>query len=80
MAGESVSLPGTELTRLALPLTAVVTLHASAGQLGLLGAVAYAPFLVFGGPAGLWVDRRRRRPLLILADLGQLAAIGSVPL
>ncbi len=79
-AGESVSLLGSEVTRLALPLAAVVTLHASAGQLGLLGAAAYAPFLVFGLPAGLWVDRHRRRPVLIVADLGQLAAIGSVPL
>jgi MFS family permease len=79
-AGESVSLLGSEVAGLALPLTAVTTLHASVGQLGLLGAASYLPFVVLGLPAGLWVDRVRRRPVLIAADLGQLLAIGAVPL
>jgi MFS family permease len=79
-AGQSVSLLGSEVTWLALPLTAVVTLHASAAQIGLLGAATYAPYLAFGLPGGLVVDRYRHRVVLIIADLGQLAAIGSVPL
>ena len=79
-AGESVSLLGNEVAWLVVPLTAVVTLHASAGQLGLLGAAAYVPYLIFGLPAGLLVDRFRRRSVLIIADLGQFAAVGSVPL
>lgn len=78
-AGQSVSLVGSEVTWLALPLAAVVTLRASPAQIGLLGAASYAPYLVFGLPAGLLVDRFRRRTVLIIADLGQMIAIGSVP-
>ena len=58
----------------------ITTLHGSPGELGLLGAVSYLPFVVFGVPAGLAVDRLRRGPILIAADLGKLVAIGSVPL
>lgn len=79
-AGESISLLGTEITALALPLLAVVTLHATPGQLGLLGAATYAPFLLLGLPAGLWIDRKRRRPILIAADLGQAASVAVIPL
>ena len=79
-AGQSVSLFGSEVTMLALPLTAVVTLHASAVQVGLLGAATYAPYLAFSLPGGLLVDRYRHRAVLIIANLGQMAAIGSVPL
>jgi MFS family permease len=79
-AGQSVSMLGTEVTLLAIPLTAVVTLHASAAQVGVLGAATYAPYLAFGVPGGLVVDRYRRRTILIISDIGQFAAIGSVPL
>ena len=69
--GETISLFGTQVTVLALPLTAVLTLGATAGELGLLNAARFAPFLVIILFAGVWVDRRRRRPILIETNLGR---------
>lgn len=78
-AGETVSLFGSEITELALPLAAVLTLGADAGQLGLLGAARFAPYLVFTLPAGVIADRVRRRPILVWANVGRALAIGLVP-
>jgi len=61
-------------------LTAVLALHASAAQMGLLAAAGSAPWLVVGLPAGVWVDRLRRRPLMVAADLGRALLLFSVPL
>jgi MFS family permease len=77
--GQTISQLGTQVSLLAIPLTAVVTLHASAFQMGALTAVEYAPFLLVGLPAGVWVDRLRRRPILVAADVGRAAALGSIP-
>jgi MFS family permease len=60
---------GTQVAQLAVPLLAVVSLHASSGQVGLLGAAQWLPFLLIALPVGVLVDRRRRRPLLIAAEL-----------
>jgi MFS family permease len=78
-AGNTVSLLGSSVTAVALPLTAVGYLHASAVQMGLLGAVALLPHLVLGLPAGVWVDRLPYRRVLVAADLGQLVLVGAVP-
>jgi hypothetical protein len=77
--GNSVSLLGSGVTTVALPLTAVVYLHASTAQMGVLGAVALLPHLVLGLPAGVWVDRMPYRWVLVLADLTQTLLLGSVP-
>ena len=77
--GNSVSLLGSGVTTVALPLTAVVYLHASTAQMGVLGAVALLPHLVLGLPAGVWVDRTSYRRVLVLADLTQTLLLGSVP-
>src|SRR5207248_8007883 len=66
-AGQSISLLGTQVTLLAMPLVAILLLHATAFQVGALTAVEFTPFLLIGLPAGLWVDRLRRRPILIVA-------------
>ncbi len=79
-AGQSISLFGSQVTRLALPLTAILTLRATPAQMGILGAVQLAPFLFLGLYAGVWVDRLRRRPILIAADVGRAALLVSVPL
>ncbi len=79
-AGETVSLLGSEVTTLALPLTAIFELHASAGMVGLLMAARWSPYLVFALPAGVWIDRHRRRPVLVASDLGQCALLAAVPL
>src|SRR5207245_5741095 len=78
-AGQSVSLFGSQVTRLALPLAAVLTLHAGAAQMGLLGAALLTPYLVFGLFAGVTVDRLRRRPILIAADVGRAALLAMIP-
>jgi MFS family permease len=77
--GETISLFGSEISELALPLAAIIVLGADAGELGLLGAARFAPFLVLTLPVGLLADRRRRRPMLVAANLGRAVAIGSVP-
>src|SRR3990172_12258969 len=79
-AGESVSLLGSQVTELALPLTAVLTLQATPARLGLLGAARYLPFLFVTPLAGLWADRRPRRQTMILADIGLAILVGSIPL
>ena len=62
---QSISMLGSQVTILALPLTAVLLLDASAFEVGLLTAFGYLPFLLIGLPAGVWVDRMRRRPVLV---------------
>jgi MFS family permease len=71
---------GSEFTLLAIPLTAVLVLNASAAQMGLLAAVEFAPFLLLSLFAGVWVDRLRRRPIMIVADIARTVLLGSIPL
>lgn len=79
--GYSVSALGSEITVLALPITAAVLLGASALQMGVLTAAATVPNLAIGLLAGVWVDRLpRRRPLLVATDLASAAALLSIPL
>jgi predicted MFS family arabinose efflux permease len=77
--GESISFLGNQVTDLALPLTAVLFLGATADQMGILTAIGYLPFLVFGLPAGVWIDRMRRRPILVGLDLIAAATVFVVP-
>jgi MFS family permease len=77
--GETVSELGSQVSLLAIPLLAVRTLHATTFEMGLLTTASTAAFLVVGLPAGVWVDRMRRRSVMIVADLGRVLALGSVP-
>jgi MFS family permease len=79
-ASETVSQFGSQITLLALPLTAVVLLDATAFEMGLLRASASAPFLLIGLLAGVWVDRHRRRPILFAANLGRALLLALIPL
>ncbi len=79
-AGQSISLFGSLLTTFALPLLAALLLGAGAGQMALLAAAEVVPGLLLGFFAGVWVDRLRRRPLLIAADIGRALALASIPL
>lgn len=79
-AGQAMSSMGTQVTQLALPMTAILVLHASPSDLGVLGAAQFAPYLIFGLIAGVWVDRLRRRVLLIMSDVLRAVCIGLVPL
>ena len=78
-AGQSISQLGSQVSLLAIPLAAVVTLGANAFQAGLLGTFEFLPFLLVGLPAGVWVDRMARRPVLIVADVGRAVALASIP-
>ncbi|MGH3319456.1 MAG: MFS transporter [Streptosporangiaceae bacterium] len=78
--GVSISQFATQVTLFALPLLAVTELHAGPLQVGLVTTCATAAFLVVGLPVGAWVDRVRRRGVLILGDLGRGLLLGSLPL
>lgn len=78
-AGQTISEMGSRITREGIPLTALLVLHAGALQMGLLAALGGAATLAFGLLAGVWVDRLRRRPILIGADLGRAALLASIP-
>ena len=80
-SAHTISLFGDQVSFLALPLVAVLTLDADAAEMGYLTALALAPNLLFALHAGAWVDRRgRRRQVMIAADLGRAALLCSVPL
>src|SRR5215467_4773389 len=78
--GQTISQFGTQVSQLAIPLTAALVLYASPAQMGLLAAFEFAPFLLLSLFAGVWVDRTRRRPILIVADVGRAVLLGSIPL
>ena len=79
-AGETISLLGTQVSSLAIPLIAISLLDAGASQLGLLRTAEFLPFIVLTLLAGTWVDRRRRRPLMVAANLARAALLLAVPL
>jgi len=76
--GQSVSRIGDQFTGLAVPYMAAYILGASPAEMGLLGAAGTVPFLLFGLLVGVWVDRRQRRSVLILAYLGRGAMIATI--
>jgi MFS family permease len=76
---DTISQIGTQVSILALPLVAVLSLHATPLEVGILAACETAAFLLVGLPAGAWVDRLRRRDVLIAGDLGRALLLGSIP-
>ncbi len=76
---ETISQLGTQLSALAIPLIAALSLDASPAQMGLLVATGTAPFLLVGLIVGVWVDRLPRKPVLIVADLARAAILGLIP-
>ncbi|MGV9363854.1 MFS transporter [Amycolatopsis sp. NPDC003731] len=77
--GETTSMLGSMVATTALPLVAVVTLQASTFQVALLDAVAWLPWLLVGLPAGAWVDRLAKRPVMLACNTVSMAVFGSVP-
>jgi MFS family permease len=76
----TISLFGDQVSSIAVPLTAVLALHASAAAMGLLTALMWLPSLLFGMHAGAWADRRgKRRQMMIAADLGRAALMATIP-
>ena len=78
-SSQTVSQFGSQISQLALPLVAIVALGESAFAVAMLGMVEFLPFLLFSLPAGVWVDRLRRKPILVFADVLRAAALVSVP-
>jgi len=78
--GTTVSAFGSEISGIAIPLTAVLLLGATSAQMGVLRAVGTCPALLFGFVAGVWIDRLRRRPILIVADIGRALLLAMLPL
>jgi MFS family permease len=77
--GQTISVFGDQVTLLAVPIIAVLTLGASPEQMGLLTAAGLLPSLLFSLPAGVWLDRvHHRRRLMIVADLGRAVIVGSI--
>ncbi|MHB8575799.1 MAG: MFS transporter [Dehalococcoidia bacterium] len=79
-SGQTISVFGSLIGRPALSFAAILTLHASPLQMGLLAVFTQAPGFLIGLPAGVWVDRLRKRPLLIAADLGRAAILVTIPI
>ena len=77
--GQSVSVFGNQVTLVALPLTAVLVLDAGAAEMGLLRALEMVPILLFSLGVGVWIDRVRRRPLIVASNLGRALLLGLVP-
>lgn len=77
--GQSVSMLGNQFTLLALPIAGAVTLHASALQMGFLGVTRFAPALLIGLPSGVWVDRSRRKPILVASQALSAVALATIP-
>ncbi|MEV4563102.1 MFS transporter [Nonomuraea sp. NPDC049419] len=71
---------GANVSRVALPLVAVMTLHAGPAQVGLLSSLQTVAFLLLGLPAGVWVDRLRKRRVMMASDLARFVLLGSIPL
>jgi predicted MFS family arabinose efflux permease len=79
LTANAVALWGDALGRVAIPLVAVLTLAATPGQAGLLVAASTAPFLALALPVGAWLDRVRRRPVMVAMDLARFGLLAIVP-
>jgi MFS family permease len=80
LLGQTTSQLGTQVSAVAIPLLAVLTLHAGSLQLGLVNASSTIAFALIGLPVGAWTDRWRRRPILVSADVVRAVALATIPL
>ena len=78
-SGQTISVFGSNITREGLPYAAVLVLAATPFQMGLLLASSALPVVLVGLMAGVWVDRLRRRPVMIIAVLIRAVLVGSIP-
>jgi MFS family permease len=79
-SAETVSQFGSQFSQLAIPLSAVLVLHAHVFEVSALVVVQFLPFLLVSLPAGVWVDRLPRRPILVAGDLVRAALLASIPI
>ncbi len=79
-SAETISQFGTQVSALGIPLIAALYLNVTPFEFGLIATVEFLPFILLSLPAGVWVDRLRRRPILIVGDLGRGVALLSIPI
>jgi MFS family permease len=79
-SAETISQFGSQVSNLAIPFVAILALDATAFEVAALGTVLFLPFILFTLPAGVWVDRWPRRPILIVGDFGRAALLATIPL
>jgi len=77
---ETISVFGSQISALAIPVVAVLLLHVTPFEVALLGTIEFLPFILFTLPAGAWVDRLRRRPIMIAGDVGRAIALATIPI
>jgi MFS family permease len=78
--GQSISEVGSQVSQLAIPIVAAVVLHTSALVYSLLGVFGFLPFIFFALPAGAWVDRMRRKRILIAGDSARAVLLATIPI
>ncbi len=78
--GQSISELGSQVSALAIPIVAAVVLHTSALVYSLLGVFGFLPFILFALPAGAWVDRMRRKRILIAGDAARAVLLATIPI
>lgn len=78
--GQTISMFGTQIALIALPLVAAITLGASPLQMGILQAIEYLPVLLISLVAGVWIDRRPIRPILITTDIVRAILLLAIPI
>ena len=76
---DAVSTFGSEISELAIPLLALGSLSASGAELSIIRSAGFLPFLLATIPLGLLADRRRRLPLMVIADAGRFALLTAIP-
>ncbi len=79
-AGQTISEFGSQISALAIPWVALVTLKSTAFEVATLGTVQFLPFVLFTLPAGVWVDWVSRRRVLIAGDVGRAVLLATIPL
>jgi MFS family permease len=79
-SAETISVFGSAIDDIAFPLVAILILDATTFEVAAMGIVLFLPFMLFTLPAGVWVDRLPRRPILIVGDFGRAALYATVPL
>jgi MFS family permease len=80
LLGQTTSQLGAQVSTVAIPLLAVLTLHASALQMGMVNASSTVAFALIGLPAGAWIDRWHKRRVLIGSDIARAVLLSTIPL
>ena len=79
-SAETISMFGSQVDDLAIGFVAIAVLDATAFEVALLGTLNFLPFILFTLPSGVWVDRLRRRPILITGDFARAALLATIPI